>query len=140
MKDTKDAVKDGANLAKNAASGNYLGAIKDGIKLLGNKKARKIILISLLLPIIVIVAIAGSLFSVFDKVGDVIQSIVDGIISFFTINNKDWDGSITIDDEQVDKIIEGIEALGFDMEDLYLMGDIDYSTIDKESEDYKETK
>lgn len=28
MKDTKDAVKDGANLAKNAASGNYLGAIK----------------------------------------------------------------------------------------------------------------
>ena len=139
MKDTKDAVKDGANLAKNAASGNYLGAIKDGIKLLGNKKARKIILISLLLPIIVIVAIAGSLFSVFDKVGDVIQSIVDGIISFFTINNKDWDGSITIDDEQVDKIIEGIEALGFDMEDLYLMGDIDYSTIDKESEEYKET-
>ena len=139
LKDTKDAVKDGANLAKNAASGNYLGAIKDGIKLLGNKKARKIILISLLVPIVVIVAIAGALFSVFDKVGDVVQSIVDGIVDFFTINNKDWDGSINVDDEQIDKIIEGVEKLGFDMEDLYLMGDIDYSTIDKESEEYKET-
>ena len=138
LKDTKDAVKDGANLAKNAASGNYLGAIKDGFKLLGNKKARKIILISILLPILVIVAIAGSIFSIFDKIGDVIQSIVDGIISFFTINNKNWDGSINIDDEQIDKIIAGIEALGVDMEDLYLMGDVDYSTIDKDSEEYKE--
>lgn len=139
IQDTKDAVKDGANLAKNVASGNYLGAIKDGLKLLENKKVRKTILIAVLIPIIVIVAIAGSLFAIFDKVGSGIQSIVDGILNFFTINNKDWDGSITISDEQIDQIIEGIEDMGFDMDDLYLMGDIDYNTFDKESEEYKET-
>lgn len=34
IQDTARAVKDGASLAKNASAGNYLGAIKDGIKLL----------------------------------------------------------------------------------------------------------
>ena len=137
LKDTVDVVKDGANLAKNAASGNYLGAVKDALKLLGNKKTWKIILISILLPIIIVVSLEGSLLSIFDKVGDVIQSVVDAIVSIFTIK-KDWDGRIVIDNEEIDKIIDEMATLGFDMEDLYLMGDIDYSTIDKESEEYKE--
>ena len=41
---TADNIKTGANLAKNAASGNYAGAAKDAIKMLGNKKNRKNIL------------------------------------------------------------------------------------------------
>ena len=38
IQDTTNAVKDGADLAKNVSTGNVLGAVKDGVKLIGNKK------------------------------------------------------------------------------------------------------
>ena len=40
IQDTKDAVRDGANLAKNVSTGNVLGAVKNGFSLLKNKKVR----------------------------------------------------------------------------------------------------
>ena len=40
IKDATEMAKTGANLAKNVGTGNALGAAKDGVKLLKNKKQR----------------------------------------------------------------------------------------------------
>ena len=115
MQEAKNAVKDGANLAKNVASGNYIGAALDGVKLAKNKKVRKIILVSLLIPIIVVVVIASSVFTIFDKVGDVIQGAIDAIINFFN-PEEEWDGTIEVSDEDVQAIIDSIESLRINLE------------------------
>lgn len=131
IQDTTNAVKDGADLAKNVSTGNVLGAVKDGVKLIGNKKVRRTILVLLLIPIIVIVALGMSLFSVFGTIGDTIQNVVNSFIDLFKIGD-DWDGSIKIKDEDISKVIKEIENLGFDMEDLWLLGDIEKEDTDNE--------
>lgn len=131
IQDTTNAVKDGADLAKNVSTGNVLGAVKDGIKLIGNKKVRRTILVLLLIPIIVIVALGMSLFSVFGTIGDTIQNVVNSFIDLFKIGD-DWDGSIKIKDEDISKVIKEIENLGFDMDDLWLLGDIEKEDTDNE--------
>lgn len=148
IQDTKKAVKDGTNLAKNASTGNILGAVKDGFKLLGNKKVRKTILIAILIPIILIIFLASSVYVIFDGIGKIIQEKINEIVSFFDVNwstEEDSDdattiknGVIKIDDNTIDLIIKAIESTGVDLEDLKLMGDIDYSIVDKESDEYKE--
>lgn len=131
IQDTTKAVKDGTNLAKNVSTGNVLGAVKDGVKLIGNKKVRRTILVLLLIPIIVIVALGMSLFSVFGTIGDTIQNVVHSFIDLFKIVD-DWDGSIKIKDEDISKVIKEIENLGFDMDDLWLLGDIEKEDTDNE--------
>ena len=131
VQDTANAVKDGANLAKNASTGNVLGAVKSGIKLLKNKKTLKIIIISLLIPIIITIALAGSLFAIFDVIGNTIQDIVKSIANLLTIDDK-WDGSIEISNDDVDKVIEAVENMGFDMNDIWLLGDVEYKDSDSE--------
>ena len=131
IQDTTNAVKDGADLAKNVSTGNVLGAVKDGVKLIGNKKVRRTILVLLLMPIIVIVALGMSLFSVFGTIGDTIQNVVHSFIDLFKIVD-DWDGSIKIKDEDISKVIKEIENLGFDMDDLWLLGDIEKEDTDNE--------
>lgn len=131
IQDTTNAVKDGADLAKNVSTGNVLGAVKDGVKLIGNKKVRRKILVLLLIPIIVIVALGMSLFSVFGTIGDTIQNVVHSFIDLFKIVD-DWDGSIKIKDEDISKVIKEIENLGFDMDDLWLLGDIEKEDTDNE--------
>lgn len=131
IQDTTNAVKDGADLAKNVSTGNVLGAVKDGVKLIGNKKVRRTILVLLLIPIIVIVALGMSLFSVFGTIGDTIQNVVNSFIDLFKIGD-DWDGSIKIKDEDISKVIKEIENLGFDMDDLWLLGDIEKEDTDNE--------
>lgn len=131
IQDTTNAVKDGADLAKNVSAGNVLGAVKDGVKLIGNKKVRRTILVLLLIPIIVIVALGMSLFSVFGTIGDTIQNVVHSFIDLFKIVD-DWDGSIKIKDEDISKVIKEIENLGFDMDDLWLLGDIEKEDTDNE--------
>lgn len=131
VQDTANAVKDGANLAKNASTGNVLGAVKSGIKLLKNKKTLKIIIISLLIPIIITIALAGSLFAIFDVIGNTIQDIVNSIANLLTIDDK-WDGSIEISNDDVDKVIEAVENMGFDMNDIWLLGDVEYKDSDSE--------
>ncbi len=131
IQDTTNAVKDGADLAKNVSTGNVLGAVKDGVKLIGNKKVRRTILVLLLIPIIVIVALGMSLFSVFGTIGDTIQNVVHSFIDLFKIVD-DWDGSIKIKDEEISKVIKEIENLGFDMDDLWLLGDIEKEDTDNE--------
>lgn len=131
IQDTTNAVKDGADLAKNVSTGNVLGAVKDGVKLIGNKKVRRTILVLLLIPIIVIVALGMSLFSVFGTIGNTIQNVVHSFIDLFKIVD-DWDGSIKIKDEDISKVIKEIENLGFDMDDLWLLGDIEKEDTDNE--------
>lgn len=131
IQDTTNAVKDGADLAKNVSTGNVLGAVKDGVKLIGNKKVRRTILVLLLIPIIVIVALGMSLFSVFGTIGDTIQNVDHSFIDLFKIVD-DWDGSIKIKDEDISKVIKEIENLGFDMDDLWLLGDIEKEDTDNE--------
>lgn len=131
IQDTTNAVKDGADLAKNVSTGNVLGAVKDGVKLIGNKKVRRTILVLLLIPIIVIVALGMSLFSVFGTIGDTIQNVVHSFVDLFKIVD-DWDGSIKIKDEDISKVIKEIENLGFDMDDLWLLGDIEKEDTDNE--------
>lgn len=131
IQDITNAVKDGADLAKNVSTGNVLGAVKDGVKLIGNKKVRRTILVLLLIPIIVIVALGMSLFSVFGTIGDTIQNVVHSFIDLFKIVD-DWDGSIKIKDEDISKVIKEIENLGFDMDDLWLLGDIEKEDTDNE--------
>lgn len=123
-KDTKEAVKDGASLAKNAATGNVVGAVKDGLKLLGNKTVRKALLISILVPIIVVVALASSMFSIFQTVGETISGAVSSFINFLFSSGSDWDGKITVDQDTIDELITAIEDMGIDLDDLYLVGDV----------------
>lgn len=134
IQDTARAVKDGASLAKNAAAGNYLGAIKDGIKLLKNKKTLKVILISMLLPVIIITLLASTVLVIFNAVGDAIESVIDAVAGLFKIDPDSWDGTIKIEDEDVDKVIQGIKDLNIKIEDLRLAGDIDRNSNDTEEE------
>lgn len=72
-----------------------------------------------------------SLFSVFGTIGDTIQNVVHSFIDLFKIVD-DWDGSIKIKDEDISKVIKEIENLGFDMDDLWLLGDIEKEDTDNE--------
>lgn len=129
IQDTKDAVRDGANLAKNVSTGNVLGAVKNGFSLLKNKKVRIAIISAILIPIIVVVSLAMSLFSIFDTIGNTIQSVINSFVNLFTADDS-WDGSITIKDEDIQKVIDSIQEMGFDMDDLWLLGDIEREDTD----------
>ena len=139
IQDTKDMVKDGASLAKNASTGNVLGAVKDGVKLLENKKVRRTILVILLIPIVVIVAIAASVFAIFDKIGDAIQGVIDSIINFFN-PEEEWDGTIEVSDEDVQAIIESIKSQNIDLDDLKLLGDLDTTGLTEEEIEEKKNE
>lgn len=134
FKDTVNAVKDGANLAKDISTGNVIGAIKHGISLLKNKQTIKIIIVSTLLPMIVFVAIVASYFSIFDAIGNTIQTVVDAVKNFFKINSDSWDGTIEITDDQVDQVIQGIKDLNISLESLKLAGDVDRNDNDTDEE------
>lgn len=134
--DTARGVKDGANLAKNAASGNYLGAAKDAVNLAKNKTIRRRIIIktalSILAPIIFVVIVACVILGVFDAVGDGIQSVIESIGEFFTVDLSN-DLEIKITDEALNAVIASIESMGVSLDDLHLMGDVaDYNDPDVE--------
>ena len=137
--ETKDAVKDGANLAKNVASGNYVGAVADGVKLAKNKKVRKMVLVSIVIQIAVVVVLASSVFTIFDKVGDVIQGVVDAIINFFN-PEEEWDGTIEVSDEDVQAIIDSIKSLRINLDDLKLLGDLDTTGLTEEEIEEKKNE
>lgn len=141
LRDNVEALKTGASLAKNAASGNVAGAAKDAIKLAASKKGKKQIkkmiimaIVKALIPIVIICSLAGAVFVIFDAVGDVVQNVISKVADFFTINN---DGAIEIDNNQIDEIINGISGLGVKMEDLKLLGDVDYTKDDIQEENQK---
>lgn len=130
VQDTSNMVKDGTKLAKDIGTGNVLGIAKDSLNLLKNKKVRRIILAIILIPIILVIFLASSLHSIYRAIVDKGMEILDSIVDFFTITADD--GSINIDNDQIDAIIEGITGLGVDMDALKLMGDVDYDNPDVE--------
>jgi len=126
--DTKDAIKDGSNLAKDIATGNVLGGVKDTVGLLKNKTVRKVLLIALLIPMTIIVALLFPVFTIFDGVGNKLREIGDSAVDYFTVDNE---GVIEITETEemdiVNDTIKAIEDLGVSLDDLHLMGDVDYS-------------
>ena len=43
-----------------------------------------------------------SLFSIFDTIGNTIQSVINSFVNLFTADDS-WDGSITIKDDDIKK-------------------------------------
>ena len=97
-------------------------------------KKVKPILIKIAIPVIVIIFAGAMLLGIFNEVGKAVQSIVDSIVDFFTI---DSDGAIIVSDEQVDTIINAIDELGVSIDGLKLMGDVDYNNPDIQEENTK---
>lgn len=128
-KQTMSAVKDGTNLAKNFSTGNYVGAAKDTVNLLKNKKVRTHLLIStiasILIPILIILLIAGLFMTVISAIGDIVTTAVDSIGEFFSgVGN--WFASlfdpdsgkfiITINDQKFQELKSTLAASGIDAE------------------------
>ena len=139
LQDTANAIKDGASLGKNIATGNVLGAAKDAVNLAKNKKARQAVITSaimnMIMPFIVILIFASivlGILGIFGSVGDAVLDVISNIIEFFTV---DENGAITISDEQIDTIINSISELGVSAEDLKLLGDYDDSASEQEKQE-----
>lgn len=124
VQDTANAVKDGANLAKNIASQNYIGAAKDALNLLKNKKVRKVFLISAMMSILTPILLASMILAIFTGVGNAIEEAIKKTNEWFAQNYTY--GIIYYTDEQLDSIINSIENLGVSLENLNLMGDVEY--------------
>lgn len=135
--ETLETVKESAKLAKNVATANPVGIAKNTIKLTKNKQFKKMLIIKIIAPIIILVMLILCVYSIFNKIGDAVKDVVDGIVDFFTF---DSDGAIKVEEEQVDKIIESITSLGIDLKDIKLMGDVDYSKENIEEENEKALK
>lgn len=137
----KEGMKSGASLAKNAATGNALGAAKDALNLAKNKKVRnKIIrhtIIQIVAPFLIILLCASAIFgilgSVVDTIGKAIGGIGEAIVDFFTTNESD--GAIMISTDQIDTIINSIEESGVSTEDLKLLGDYDENATEEEKQE-----
>ena len=84
------------------------------------------------LPILLgIILIAGAVFVIVDKAGDIIKEIKDLIPKdFFSVDYDNY-GKITVKDEEIDKFIKALEERGISLAGLRLMGDIDYSNPDQ---------
>ena len=106
--DVQEIAKSGASLAKNAATGNVVGAAKDALNLAKNKKLRnKMIrhaIIQFAAPFLLIIFLAAAVLGIFgavaDTVGEVLGGIGQAIVDFFTVDESD--GAIIVSDEQID--------------------------------------
>lgn len=85
------------------------------------KKALKRKAFRIALPYIVVILIilfiASALYATFSATVDLIKNIGQTIVNIFTVK----DTGIEISEEQLDKLIAGIEASGVDLEDLELL-------------------
>ena len=138
--DVQEIAKSGASLAKNAATGNVVGAAKDALNLAKNKKLRnKMIrhaIIQFAAPFLLIIFLAAAVLGIFgavaDTVGEVLGGIGQAIVDFFTVDESD--GAIIVSDEQIDTIINSIEEQGISTEDLKLLGDYDENASEAEKQ------
>lgn len=143
-KEAMEAAKQASELAANVASGNFIGAAKNALNLLKNKKFRKMLVrrfiifaLQALIPIIIAVSFFGML-----------NTIKDAMINLFTttasIVAEAWrwltdDYWINLDKEMetdvetgqsytiVDKYIKELGSKGVSLKALRLLGDADYS-------------
>ena len=100
--DMQEIAKSGASLAKNAATGNVVGAAKDALNLAKNKKVRNKIIRHTILqiagPFLLILLLVAALFGIFgavaDTVGEVLGGIGQAIVDFFTVDESDGANSV----------------------------------------------
>lgn len=123
VQDAVNAAKDGASFAKNAASGNYLGAAKDAANLLQNKKARMHIMISsimqIAMPIFIILFIAGLFMSVIQGIGNAIGDGISAVGGWFSGDSIDTSGnrySITVNNDTFEGIVSAMASQGINAE------------------------
>ncbi len=113
----------------------------DTAKKAGKQKIKKIIgkkIISMLpgaIPAILIFVAALFILEIFGEVGNVFKEIASSIKDFFTVDFAD--GSILVDDDKIDTIINGIYEIGVDPAELKLLGDVEEGK-DSNSPEYQE--
>lgn len=105
---------------KEEGLGDKLNQAKEEVIKRKKKKVIKSILIkamSFIAMLLIGMLVASCLISLVNIVKETGQGIINSIVDFF----KGDQTAIEISDEQVDKLIEVIEATGIDMDDLELM-------------------
>lgn len=156
IEDKNKEVDEAVNLAKNAKNGNVIGAAKNAINLMNNKKIKKRIkwkiilgIVKLLIPLLIIIIIASSLLSIFTSIADKMNELQGNIVKFTTnvwkwfsndywINiEKDID-CVVGQDENGQDIVEKetlikqymaeTEKMGISIKKLRLLGDADYTS------------
>lgn len=144
INDTVNMAKDGASLAKNIQTGNVIGAVKDAVNLLKNKKFRRMLLINFIGSILPILLAGTLILGIFGAIGDFFEQIGAGLAAFgagiVDALRIDESGIIQISDEEVDTIINGISAEGVSLDGLKLLGDVDYSNPDIEKENKEKAR
>lgn len=118
----------------NEEKNKLTGEVKETVKKEIMKKMMPFLIKGAVIGILIL-AVSVIILGVFSEVGKAVQSVIDEIVDFFTIDETD--GAIIINDEQIDAIINAISDLGVNMDGLKLMGDVDYSNPDIQEENKK---
>lgn len=121
------------NMAEENNNQNKNMLAEEGKKALKKAIMKKVkpLIIKISLPIILVLIVGATILGIFDSVGDAVQSVLDAISDFFSIDSS---GTIVISDEQVDEIINSISELGVSIDGLKLLGDVDYTNPDIQAE------
>lgn len=100
--------------------------------------------IRILIPTFILVTLFLLTFAALDTVGNKLQEVGSAVAKIFEVNLKEGDeylGKITINDEQVNKIIDTMKEIGVDLDDLQLMGDdADYNKPEVQQENREALK
>jgi len=139
----KEAVKgaeEAAKLAANAASGNLVGAAKNAVNLVKNKKTRRAMLMSVLQPILIILLIAAAVFGIWNGIKDTLIGFASAVGTAVSdawrwLTDDYWidlNEIVETDDEGyeytlVDKYIKDLDATGISLDSLGILGEGDYS-------------
>lgn len=150
--ETKETINEATNLAKNAKSGNIIGAAKNAINLAKSDKWKRklkikiaLILMKVLIVLLPIILAATALYSIWTAVADRMDDLKENITAF-TVNVWKWftnDYWIDID-QKIECIINGetgeteeetlieqymkeTEKMGISTKKLRLLGDADYT-------------
>lgn len=153
INETKESINETVNLAKNAKSGNIIGAAKNAINLAKSDKVKrkiklKIVLgaIKMIIPLLLIITLASSLLSIFTAVADKMDGLKSNITTFTTnvwkwFTNDYWidiekEIECVIDEETgetetetlIDQYMKETEKMGISIKKLRLLGDADYTS------------
>lgn len=119
--ETKQEVQGAVNVVKNYAKKNYVGAAKEGIKLLKNEKTREKLLIGIIVGIMIPVLIAALFMTVVSSITDIVEGVISTIGNFFS-GVGDWFTRmfkpdigkmvIMVDDEKFQEVKQSLASQG----------------------------
>lgn len=106
--------------------------VNEGKKWAGKQLMKKLApwIIKISIPFIIIIILGALVFSVFNSTGDKLEDILDSVVDFFTVDYEGrWGdrGTIYIEENEVETIINSIDEMGISIEGLKLLGEVDYS-------------